>query len=117
MKITLPKVLGVGFAAVLLGYTFVFAPRLPGVVVNHVTAAAGASQPPAPTRHASAPPQVFPPAGRKFVGIMTNAGPYDFTALDQFTSAVDRQPSVYEFAQGWALNQFNRGEIDQVASR
>jgi mannan endo-1,4-beta-mannosidase len=58
---------------------------------------------------------VFPAPGKKFVGVMTNGGPYDFTQLDRFARAVGYQPSVYEFAQGWAVDQFDRNAIDNVA--
>ena len=44
---------------------------------------------------------------------MTSSGPYDFTQLDRFTKAVGHQPSVYEFAQGWAVNQFDRSADQQ----
>jgi beta-mannanase len=63
------------------------------------------------------PTPLFPPPGKKFVGIMTNDGPYDFTQLDRFTRAVGHQPSVYEFAQDWAVNKFDRNAIDNVAKR
>ena len=46
----------------------------------------------------------FPAAGKKFIGVMTSSGPYDFAQLDRFTRAVGQQPTVYEFAQGWAVN-------------
>ena len=115
MRITFPKLLGVGFAVALISYTFVYAPRFPGRAVDHSASGIGSqirSVHPSP-----APPQVFPPAGKKFVGIMTSTGPYDFTAVDKFSMAVHQHPSVYEFAQGWALNQFNRGILDKVANR
>ena len=115
MRITFPKLLGAGFAAVLIGYTFVYAPGFPGHAVGHSASGIGSqitSVHPSP-----APPEVFPPAGKKFVGVMTSTGPYDFTAVDKFSMAVHQHPSVYEFAQGWALNQFNRGVIDKVANR
>jgi hypothetical protein len=44
---------------------------------------------------------VFPPPGKKFIGIMTTDGAYNFTDLDNFTKAVKHQPEVYEFSQAW----------------
>lgn len=113
--LTVPKVLGAGVVGALLAYTFVFAPKAPGSTPTSATARPGASalvhtvapQPPAP----------FPPAGKKFVGIMTSSGPTDWTTLDDFVSAVHQQPSVYEFSEGWALDQFDKSSIDQVAAK
>jgi beta-mannanase len=60
---------------------------------------------------------VFPPAGKKFVGIMTSAGPYNMTDLDSFTKAVGHQPEVFEFSQEWGVNKFDRGIIERVAEQ
>ena len=59
----------------------------------------------------------FPPTGTKFVGIMSSTGLGDWSTLDAFTGAVHVQPSVYEFTQGWAVNQFDGAAIGQVAAR
>lgn len=117
MKITVPRVLGAAFGAVLVAYTFVFAPRMPAGVAHHLAEAIGGAAPRPSASHSTPAPQAFPSAGKKFVGIMTSSGPYNYTDLDNFTKAVGRAPSVYEFAQGWAVNQFNRGIIESVASR
>jgi hypothetical protein len=108
MRVSIPKLLGLGFSVMLGGYVFVVAPQMPGKIVSHIAHTIGGGQARAPT----AP--LFPPPGKKFVGIMTKSGPYDFTQLDRFTKAVGHQPSVYEFAQGWAVNQFDRGAINAV---
>jgi mannan endo-1,4-beta-mannosidase len=112
--ITIPKLLGLGFSVMLGGYVFVVAPQMPGKIVGHIAYALGDGQARASAVR-SAP--LFPSPGKKFVGIMTNGGPYDFTQLDQFTRAVGHQPSVYEFAQGWAVDQFDQSAIDKVAQR
>lgn len=114
MRVTIPKLLGLGFSVMLGGYVFVLAPQMPGKIASHITHAIGGGQAGASTAR-SAP--LFPARGKKFVGIMTNSGPYDFTQLDRFTKAVGHQPSVYEFAQGWAVNRFDRSAIDKVARR
>lgn len=114
MRVTIPKILGLGFSVMLGGYVFVVAPQMPGKIVGHIAHEIGAGQARASAVR-NAP--LFPSLGKKFVGIMTNSGPYDFTELDRFTKAVGHQPSVYEFAQGWAVNQFDRGAIDKVAER
>jgi hypothetical protein len=115
MRLTVPKFLAVVFGAALGGYVFLVAPHMPG------------GTRPLATRHAakngaiSVKPDekagVFPPAGKKFVGIMTSDGPYNYGTLDKFTAAVGRLPSVYEFSQGWAVNKFNVGVISRVADR
>lgn len=114
MRVTIPKLLGLGFSVMLGVYVFVVAPQMPGRIVSHIGHAIGGGQARALTAR-NAP--LFPARGKKFVGIMTNSGPYDFTQLDRFTKAVGYQPSVYEFAQGWAVNQFDRSAIDKVANR
>jgi len=116
VRVTIPKVIAATAVLALTGYVFVLAPHLPGPL---------AARAPGP-RPAAAPRQarpyhpaaaVFPAAGKKFVGIMTTSGPYNFGALDKFTAAVGHQPRVYEFSQGWAVNPFNAGIIDGVARR
>ena len=114
VRVTIPRVLAAAVCAALVAYVFAYGPRLP-------VSAAGA----APTAHALGPtpkssPKAspdFPPPGKKFIGIMNGQGPYNFSPLDTFTRAVGHQPEVYEFSQGWALNQFNRGILEQVADR
>jgi mannan endo-1,4-beta-mannosidase len=114
VRVTIPKLLGLGFSVMLGGYVFVVAPQIPGKVVTGITHAIEGGQARASAAR-SAP--LFPSRGKKFVGIMTNSGPYDFTQLDRFTRAAGHQPSVYEFAQGWAVNRFDRSAIDKVAKR
>jgi mannan endo-1,4-beta-mannosidase len=108
VRITIPKLLGLGFCLMLGSYVFVVAPHFPGKVLSQVE---GGQDRILIARANS----VFPAPGKKFVGVMTNGGPYDFTQLDRFTQAVGYRPSVYEFAQGWAVNQFDRSAIDNVA--
>jgi mannan endo-1,4-beta-mannosidase len=125
VRVTVPRVLALCFSVVLAGYVFVVAPRMPGLAAKHVTSTGAATQarPTAPVATGPARPKpvrnapAFPPAGKKFIGIMTSSGPYNFTDLGQFSRAVGQQPSVYEFAQGWAVNQFDRSAIDKVADR
>jgi mannan endo-1,4-beta-mannosidase len=114
VRVTIPKLLGLGFSVMLGGYVFVVAPQIPGKVVTGITHAIEGGQARAPAARSVA---LFPSRGKKFVGIMTNSGPYDFTQLDRFTRAAGHQPSVYEFAQGWAVNRFDRSAIDKVAKR
>jgi beta-mannanase len=114
VRITIPKLLGLGFSVILGGYVFVVAPKMPAKIAGHIGNAVGGGQARASTAQ-TAP--LFPSPGKKFVGIMTNSGPYDFTQLDRFTRAVGHQPSVYEFTQGWAVNQFDRNAIDKAAKR
>jgi hypothetical protein len=123
VRVTIPKLLALAFTVVLAGYVFVVAPRMPSSSATHRVKAVAAGPastvrptgPPRPTPVKNAP--VFPAPGKKFIGVMTSSGPYDFAQLDRFTRAVGQQPTVYEFAQGWAVNQFDRSAIDRVADR
>lgn len=119
MRLTIPRVIAGTFGMALAGYVFVVAPGLPRSIVRNVAGVAGhgpaRTSRPAGRLHGVATP--FPPRGKQFIGIMTTGGPYDFTDLDNFTTAVKHKPEVYEFSQGWALNQFNRGVIEGVARR
>ena len=108
MRVTIPKLLGLGFCLMLGGYVFVVAPQMPSKIFGRLE---GGQSRILIVRANS----VFPSPRKKFIGIMTNGGPYDFTQLDRFTQAVGYQPSVYEFAQGWAVNQFDPNAIDNVA--
>jgi mannan endo-1,4-beta-mannosidase len=109
VRVTIPKLLGLGLLVTLAGYVFVLAPRVPSQIASQI---GGGHDRVLIARTNS----VFPAPGKKFIGIMTNGGPYDFSQLDRFGRAVGYQPSVYEFAQGWAVNQFDRGAIDNVAA-
>lgn len=119
MRVTIPRVIAGTFGMALAGYVFVVAPGLPGSVARNVAGIAGHGSAhtsrPLGREHSVATP--FPPRGKQFIGIMTTGGPYDFTDLGSFTTAVKHRPEVYEFSQGWALNQFNRGVIEGVARR
>ncbi len=117
MRVTIPKVLALGFCVLLTGYVFLVAPRMHAAAARHVAGTAAVPSPTAPAVTAQPGSPAFPAASHKFIGIMTNSGPYGFTDLDRFTRAVGQQPSVYEFGQGWAVNQFNASVIDAVARR
>ncbi|MEU8513626.1 glycosyl hydrolase [Kitasatospora sp. NPDC048722] len=142
LRITVPRIAALVALALMVGYTFVLAPRLSR---NHdqdpygfagaaptamptwltsalaapptatpATASPDASAVPAPT---PAPAPQFPPAGEAFTGIMTKPGPYDLSPLDEFTSAVKHQPNVLEFSVGWWDRKFDRRIFDTVAQR
>jgi beta-mannanase len=116
VKVTIPRVLAGTFGIALAGYVFVVAPHLPGAAAAHHARITGGRPTPSPSDHSNAS-AVFPPPGKKFIGIMTTDGAYNFTDLDNFTKAVKHQPEVYEFSQGWAVNQFSRNVINAVARR
>jgi hypothetical protein len=115
MRITWPRVLGVAFVAALFAYAFVFAPQVTRPVAHQVTRPVSTQDP--TVQIEAGPPQPFPATGKKFLGIMTSTRPTDWSTLNAFTDAVDVQPSVYEFSQGWAVNQFNKAALDQVAAK
>jgi hypothetical protein len=112
-----PKVLGGIFAITLMAYVFEIAPGLPPSTGMHFFGSPAARRTAGSLTKATGNADVFPPAGKKFIGIMTSAGPYNFADLDAFTKAVGHQPEVYEFSQGWGVNEFNRGIIERVVRR
>lgn len=77
------------------------------------TAASPSSPVPSPT----APPVPYPPPDKVFLGVQTNLGASDFSAVDAFTSATHHQPAALQISQGWAENQFNGSALDSIAAR
>jgi len=67
--------------------------------------------------HRTGAPVQFPPDGKVFLGVNTSQGSYDFSAVNAFSAATHYHPSVLEFAQGWAVHQFDRGVFDRIAER
>lgn len=65
----------------------------------------------------AAPPVPYPPDGKVFLGLQTNLGPYDFGAVDAFSSATGYKAAVLQFSQGWAEDQFDAGRISSIAER
>jgi beta-mannanase len=100
-----------------MAYVFEIAPGLPPSTGMHLFGSPAARRTAGSLTKATGNADVFPPAGKKFIGIMTSAGPYNFADLDAFTKAVGHQPEVYEFSQGWRVNEFNRGIIERVVRR
>lgn len=86
---------------------------LPALVQPPGAGRAAVSPSPSP----SATPVPFPPAGKVFLGVQTNLGPYDFAAVDAFADATDYHPSALQFSQGWAEDQFDAGRITSIADR
>jgi mannan endo-1,4-beta-mannosidase len=131
MRLTVPRVLMVLIGALLLTYVFAIAPtttsggrgdglsdRLakaePGAAVAADANAVATAAPSAPPRPAAEP---FPPAGKTFIGVMTEKGPHDFTATNMFTAAAKRQPQVMLFSSGWASDNFDRTLFDRISGR
>ena len=118
LRVTVPRV-GLALAGVLLlAYAFVVAPgvwRAPDPGHPARPAAAGAlatADPPAAVAAVA-----FPPAGRAFVGVMTDTGPYDLGAVDRFAAAAGRAPQVMLFGASWASATFDRALLDRIADR
>jgi hypothetical protein len=72
---------------------------------------------PSPSPSHREPPQPFPPPGKVFLGVNTNAGSYDFGAVDAFANATGYQPGALQFSQGWASDAFDRAVFDRIAAR
>jgi hypothetical protein len=81
------------------------------VVVPETRPPASAAPTPRP------PPTPFPPAGKVFLGLQTNAGPSDFTAVDAFASATRHRPAALQYSQGWATDRFNAEPLNAIAAR
>ncbi|WP_405089801.1 glycosyl hydrolase [Micromonospora sp. NBC_01392] len=120
LRPTVPRV-GLALAGVLLlAYAFVVAPGLRSDPASGPAPAPprAASPAGAPATTASPPAAgVFPPADRAFVGVMTDKGPYDLTAVDRFTTAARRAPQVLLFGASWASAAFDRSLFDRIADR
>ncbi|MBV2152073.1 glycoside hydrolase family 26 protein [Kitasatospora sp. SUK 42] len=144
LRITIPRIAALVALALMVGYTFVLAPRLSrghqdanpyafagaaptampswltsALAAPPTTAAPDATTAPSAAPTPAAPPQPpqFPPAGGMFTGIMTKSGPYDLGPLDEFTAAVKHQPNVLEFSVGWWDRTFDRRVFDTAAER
>jgi hypothetical protein len=60
VRVSIPKLLGLGFSVMLGGYVFVVAPQMPGKIVSHIAHTTGGGRARAPTAR-SAP--LFPSPG------------------------------------------------------
>jgi mannan endo-1,4-beta-mannosidase len=119
MRLTVPRVLMVLSGALLLTYASASATTSGGrehaPSDRAVTAEAHVpAQPSASLRPAR---ELFPPAGKTFIGVMTEKGPHDFTATNMFTAAAKRQPQVMLFSSGWASDTFDRTLFDRISGR
>jgi hypothetical protein len=63
------------------------------------------------------PPKPFPPKGKAFLGLQTNLGPYDFSAVDAFRTVTGHEPSVLQFSQGWAEDKFDTSRFNAIAEQ
>ncbi|MET8911528.1 glycosyl hydrolase [Micromonospora sp. NPDC004551] len=126
VRLTWPRVLGMVIAGLLLAYAFTLAP----VTTSGSGSRTGAASAP-PARAGSGlvvpagvdgPPlqlaaDLFPPAGKAFIGVMTEKGPYDFAAVDRFAAAARRQPQVMLFGVSWQSGTFDRALFDRIKDR
>ncbi len=115
MRLTVPRVMMALTGALLLAYAFAVAPTTTSEGRGRaVTAEAEApAQPSASPRHR----ELFPPAGKTFIGVMTDKGPHDFKPVDRFTAAAKHRPQVMLFSEGWASATFDRTLFDRIRDR
>ncbi|MEV0724186.1 glycosyl hydrolase [Micromonospora purpureochromogenes] len=122
-KLTVPRVMTVLIAALLLAYAFAMAPKTTAEgrkeAPSNGVAAAGPSAVATAEPGSSLGPdrKIFPPAGKTFIGVMTQEGPHDFTAVNMFTAASKHQPQVMLFGSGWASDAFDRTPFDRIKNR
>lgn len=74
----------------------------------------GSAVPVGPTR---VPPAPFPSPGRVFLGLQTNLGPWDFTAVDAFAGATGHAPAALQYSVGWAHDAFDAGRLGAIVKR
>jgi mannan endo-1,4-beta-mannosidase len=111
---SVPAILATVAVSALLGYTAFVVTR------SSQDAGPGGLDPPgasSPSRSTAPPPTVFPPPGKVFLGVQTNAGPYDFTDVDAFAAATGAEPAALQFSQSWAHDQFSNTIFDRIADR
>ncbi|MEU5941084.1 glycosyl hydrolase [Micromonospora sp. NPDC047548] len=122
-RLTLPRGAMALIAALLLAYAFVIAPqtasgeRKDAAATRTATAEPSMTATAEPTPSPRPDPGLFPPPGKTFIGVMTNEGPYNFTAVNAFTAAAKRQPQVMLFGAGWATAAFDRTLFDRISDR
>jgi mannan endo-1,4-beta-mannosidase len=81
--------------------------------------ASGPATPPTAARATPDPsssPLVFPAAGKVFIGLQTQTGPYDMAPVAAFASATRYRPAVLQFTQGWAHDRFDASLLDRVVT-
>ncbi|MFJ6198152.1 glycoside hydrolase family 26 protein [Micromonospora sp. NPDC092111] len=120
VRLTIPRVTLVLISALLLTYAFVIAPRTTSwgrenATADPVPTAAPATAGPSPSPRPE--PVLFPPAGKMFIGVTTDKGPYDLAAVQTFTVAAGHQPQVMLFSAGWASATFDRTLFDRISGR
>lgn len=129
VRLSVPRVTIALVGALLLAYAFGIAPRI-GVQrrgdapAGRVATAELSPSPQAhelPTAEQSPAPKpdggFFPPVGKTFIGVMTEAGPYDFAPVERFAAAAGRSPQVLSFSLGWAATPFDRTAFDRIRNR
>ena len=109
MRVTVPRLLMVLVGAPLLTYAVAMAPAT----------VFGDREDARPDRRAEAGPAaaLFPPAGKAFVGVMTEKGPQDFAAADAFAAAARYRPQVMMFSSWWGTDRFDRTRFDRIRDR
>ena len=108
-RLTFPRVIIALTAVLLLTYAFAITPWTASMRRGDVSNAQPKASPSAP--------ELFPPDGKMFIGVTTNEGAYDFTAVDEFAKAAKKQPQVMLFNAGWASATFDRTLFDRIADR
>lgn len=123
--VTMPRIVAALVGAGLLGYVFVLTSPMSDDGADDSTGAdqlsdgdQSVSDPgPIPETEPDEPPIEFPLPGRVFVGVMTEAGTYDFADVERFAAAAEHQPQVMAFSEGWERDSFDRARFDEVARR
>jgi len=111
MRLTVSRVLATTFLLLLGWYVFFWAPEW---AAPHAPESRWTYTPP-PEPVEALP--VFPPVGKTFVGVQTRTGVHDFGDAERFAASTGVQPRVYEFSQGWAVDEFDARTINKVAAR
>jgi hypothetical protein len=77
----------------------------------------GPTGPVAPVGPTRVPPAPFPGPGQVFLGLQTNLGPWDFSAVDAFATATHHTPAALQYSVGWAHDEFNGDRLGAIVKR
>jgi mannan endo-1,4-beta-mannosidase len=122
-QVTVPRTVVLLLILVLPGYVLWGAPNLNLAAQRAAAHAVPDGSTPATaslvasTPTASAPPVVFPPDDKVFLGISVPETSPDMADIDRFTAKTNYTPRVVLFTRAWANDRFDAEPFNRVAAR